>query len=485
MRRERTALCLFEIGTVCTNPRMFRSSGRPAFRKGLLLALALLALVPGCSRPSPSPDAPSPPYDSLSLKLSLFQGGYGEEYWKELIAAFRQAYPGTAISYKIHPRIGEIILPELLSGSAPDVLYLSDSNTDGVVPVLIHNRSLTDLTGVFDGPAWDSDKKIRDMILPGLLESPKYAPYGDGQIFLAPVSYGPLGLVYNSTLLARRGWPLPTTWDEFYALGETAKRQGIALMTYPGIYPGYLESLLFPAIADAAGMDGLNRLFNMEERSVDNPQVRAAAERVAELAGLGYLMPGSGGLSHHQAQSAVLLDEALFIPNGVWIQKEMAGSPRTEGFAFALMVPPTVRAGSTRYVQISCEQIMIPKDAENPAFAKEFLRFLYTDRSVTLFAEKANGVLARVDALELAGARLEPSTRAMYAVLGDESTVAFPGGFLPVPASVAAPPQETLLSSFSAQVLGGRQTVSQWAEAMEICFAELRSLRGQWPHGSE
>ena len=58
-----------------------------------------------------------------------------------------------------------------------------------------------------------------------------------------------MGLVYNKTLFEENGWETPVTWDDFFELGEKAKEKGIALFTYQGIYPGYLESMLWPALA--------------------------------------------------------------------------------------------------------------------------------------------------------------------------------------------------------------------------------------------
>ncbi len=440
------------------------------------LSLPLLLLFSCAGKESPSPSATASRFEGQSLYIALFQGGYGEDYWKSVVQAFRDEYPDSKITYKIHPQIGEIIRPDLLSGSAPDLLYLSDSNPDGVVAGLIKNRALTDITDVFDGSAYDKDATIRDLILPGLLESPKYSPYGDSRIYLAPVSYGPLGLIYNKTLFQRKNWSLPRTWDEFYALGETARSEGYSLITYPGIYPGYLESLMLPAIADAAGTEGLNRLFAMEEGSVRNPEVMEAAKRIRKIADQGLVMPGSAGLSHLQAQSAMMLDKALFIPSGIWILNEMISSPRTEGFQFALMETPTISPNSPRHVQISYEQIMVPKDARNPEFAKEFLKFIYSDYSVKLFAEKSNGVYALKGALNLAGPYLESSTMQMYAILEQEDTVTFPAGFLPVSTSIRTPPNDYFFDGFS-RLLSGETTVEDWADAVEVYFAEVRNAQ--------
>ena len=89
---------------------------------------------------------------------------------------------------------------------------------------------------VFEGPAYDSDTPLKDVILPGYLDSKKFQPYGDGKIYIAPKDCGYSGMVYNKALFEAKGWAVPETWDEFFALGDQAKAEGRALFTYPVSY---------------------------------------------------------------------------------------------------------------------------------------------------------------------------------------------------------------------------------------------------------
>lgn len=402
-----------------------------------------------------------------TLSLALFRGGFGEEYWKTVISAFLEQYPDADINYKIHPSIGELIRPALISGEYPDFLYCSDSNADGVVAGLIENRALTDLTDVFDGNAYRSEETLRSLFLPGILDNPRYSPYNDGRIYLAPLSYGPLGLVYNRTLFEKNGWDIPLTWDEFFELGDKAKARGIALITYPGLYPGYLESLIFPAIANGAGMSELNRLFMLDDEVFDNPDVLASLNAVKRICDDGYLLNGSFEMNHLQSQAAVLLDKALFIPNGIWIQNEMHNYPRTEGFAFGLAAVPVFSGEIAPCVQISYEQMTIPEGAKNPEFAKEFLRFLYSDESVKIFAERANGVFPLTNALDIGKPYMDAAVYNMYSILEDGSVTAYMPAFVNAPSSGAVTARDRILMTFAGQVLQNGQTVEAWAENMK------------------
>ena len=84
-----------------------------------------------------------------------------------------------------------------------------------------------------------------------------------------------------------------------------------------------------------------------------------------------------------RSQTEMMLGKAAFITNGTWMENEMQDAPREDGFEFAMAPIPTENADDVHYVFDSCEQFSIPAAAKNPELAKEFLRFLYSDESVS------------------------------------------------------------------------------------------------------
>ncbi len=430
----------------------------------LLVLLMLLATLSGCG--ADKPDTAPPPGSLGTLNLALFQGGFGEAYWKRIVAEFESKKPGVKVNYMIHPKIGDLIRPALLSGDAPDFLYHSDTSSDGVVVSLIQNHQLTDLTDLFDEPSEDG-AKLKDRFLPGILSTPGYSPYGDGRIYLAPFSYGPLGLMYNQALFDQHGFSVPATWDEFFALGDQAQALGISLITYPGLYPGYLESLVYPAIANGAGMDALERLFALDADVLSEPDVLDALNTVRRVASENHLLRGSYNMSHLQAQGEWLMDKALFIPNGIWIQNEMYGAPRTEGFTFALAAVPSSNANGKRYVQISYEQLSIPKNAKNPGLAKEFLMFLYSEDSMRIFAEQANGALPIQGALLKSMPLMDADVSRMFSVFESPDSVSYLNMFANAQIRSGMSINEMILSSFADNVLKRGMRAELWAPIIQ------------------
>lgn len=91
---------------------------------------------------------------------------------------------------------------------------------------------------------------------------------------------------------------------------------------------------------------------------------------MAKIGTDGYLMDGTVALNHTQSQTDMMMNKALFIPNGNWMEGEMADAPRADGFEFGLTCAPVLDDGETRYVMSSVEQFEIPANAKNPELAK-------------------------------------------------------------------------------------------------------------------
>ncbi|MCM3634296.1 carbohydrate ABC transporter substrate-binding protein [Paenibacillus camelliae] len=424
-------------------------------------------------------------FKNKQLNIAVFQGGYGPEYWKEIIEKFEAAYPGVQVNLTISPRIGDVIRSQIVAGNPPDFLAITDTDQSGIMTSLVKERGLMDITDVFEEKALDKDQQLKDMILPGILESTRFSPYEDDRIYMAPFNAGPMGLIYNKNLFEEKGWKLPVTWDEFFALDEELKKKENfvidehgnkvkrALFTYQGIYPEYLEEIVYPAIANAAGIAQLKRMFSYEPGSFSTEPVEKVLDTIARLGTEGYLLEGTVGLNHTQAQTDMMLGKALFIVNGSWMENEMKDSPREEGFQFGMIPVPVFKQGDERFILSSYEQFSIPLKAKNPELAKEFLKFLYTDESVILFAEKSNGLLALKGAQELARNYLTPGVYEMFSAY--EGATAIMQEWRVVPKHAKDDIRVPLFKNAITPVMTGAMTTEEWMEQVEAAFVDIQA----------
>lgn len=437
----------------------------------LLCGCLVSGLAAGCSA-KPAEESDTEKFANKVLDVAVFEGGMGADQWRPIVEAFEEEYPGLEIRLTASPKIGEILLPRIIAGDSPDFIVMMDENTSGLMETMIQKHLLTDLTDVFDGPCYDREEPLRDHILPGYLESRKYMPYDDGRIYLAPQDSGPRGLMYNSTLFRQKGWKVPETWDEFFELGDLAGREGYSLFTYPGIYAKYLANFLIPAIANHAGYQAVEDIFNYKQHSFDSPEVLDVLRQFEKIYTGGYLLQNTLAFNHLQAQQAVLDGKALFVPTGPWVEQEMEGAKREDGFQFGMTYAPGFAGDEKKYITANYGQACIPSVAKNPALAKEFLRFLYTDKAVKLYAQGANSVMAVKDGRELSREYISKDLYDMFSILPEATPILT--DFAVPPVSSVMMVKDTLYTDGATQLFSGQITAVEWAQNMERLFAQIR-----------
>ncbi len=393
--------------------------------------------------------------EEQELNIAIFQGGYGDAYWNQMVELFEQSHEGVKVNMTISPTIGDIIRPQIVAGNAPDFICLNDGGEDGVILSLIKEHALLNLNDVFDGENYAGTGTLRDDITDGILESTKCAPYGDDEIYLAPFNSGPQGLIYNKTFFDENNLEVPKTWDEFFALGD-------------------MEEMLWPAIANECGEDALKKIANYEEGSFNNEGVLKALTHIKEIADNGYLLDGTVGMNHTESQTEMMLGKAAFITNGTWMENEMQDAPREDGFEFAMAPIPTENADDVHYVFDSCEQFSIPAAAKNPELAKEFLRFLYSDESVSAFAEASGALYATKSAREVAKDKLSTAIYNMYGIYEEANASSLIMSFAAVPADCKINPKDEIFNPITS-VMNDEMTVEEWAQNVEDAFAQVRA----------
>lgn len=459
----------------------------------ILLAAILISSSISLSKDSTSTNADSRTtatnvindFKDKELNIAVFQGGYGPEYWDEIVSEFEAAYPGVKVNMTNSSRIGDVLRPQFVAGNPPDFLVVVDTEQSGLMTSLVKEKGLLDISDVFESKALDKDQLLKDTVLPGMLESTRFSPYQDGKIYLAPFNAGPMGLIYNKKLFRDKGWKLPETWDDFFALDEELKKEENylvnkngektkrALFTYQGIYPDYLEEIMYPSLANAAGIESLKKIFAYEPGSFKTDMVKKVLDTFAKIGVEGYLMKGTVDLNHTQSQTDMMLGKAIFIVNGTWMENEMKNSPREEGFEFGMIPVPVFNKGDEHYILTSYDQFSIPVRAKNPELAKEFLKFLYTDKSVKLFAEKSNGVFAQKGAKELSKPYLTPGVYEMFRAYDGATTILQDWKATPKGSKIDI--KTELFRKPMTQIMTGKMTTDQWMDSVERTFTQIQS----------
>ncbi len=347
----------------------------------LLSALMLTGIFAGCKGKEEK---------TKTLRVAALSSGYEATkagMWKEVCDAFTNE-TGIKVELTLEKNLEDVISASMQGGDFPDVVLLATGREAGLTEQFIRDKNLTDLTDVLSMTIPGESKKVKDKLAGGFTDSVATNPYGDGKTYLMPMFYSPCGLFYNKGLFEQKGWEVPKTWDEMWALGDKAKKEGIYLFTYPTT--GYFDAFFYALMYSVGGADFFDKATHYEKDIWDSDKGKLCLDIMAKLAT--YTNPKTPAQANDQDftknQLMVMQNEALFMPNGTWIVGEMQDAKAAEGFKWGMTALPSVKADGNRYSYTWIEQIWVPKGAENIKDAKKFVSYMYSDKACEIFASR-------------------------------------------------------------------------------------------------
>ena len=406
--------------------------------------------------------------EDVTLKVAAIETAYGSEVWTKVCEAFT-AQTGIKVELTTDKQLEDVISGPMQNGEYPDVVHLATGRPAGLTEQLIKSNALHELTNVLSMTVPGEDKKVSEKIAGGFTETSITNPYGDGKTYLAPMFYSPCGLFYNAKLFEAKGWTVPTTWDEMWALGDKAAAEGIALFTYPTA--GYFDTFIPALINTIGGAEYWESVRNYEEGIWDTEESKQLFSVIEKLTS--YTHPNTPAQANNQDftknQLMVMTNDALFMPNGTWITGEMAGALETltNEFEWGMTALPAFDANADRYAYCWFEQAWIPSGAKNIEAAEQFVAFLYSDKAAEIFAT--------VDAMQpIVGIadKLEGEKKMFYSIY-DNGAKAAMGDF----AAFAEIPGVTLHDVFRAPIdslVSGSITIDEYVELIKTNSAKMR-----------
>lgn len=321
----------------------------------------------------------------VTLKIAQYEAGAGFLHYDRVIEMFAEMYPNVTIEFFKSTDITTIMSAIIASGSDEDMYTaFCDPNERSAMLEAGKFEMLDDL--------WEREYhdtpgvKIKDLATQAVMDSSFVVGWPDGEkhVMKMPTDggfYG--GLFFDKALFDQKGWNTsPKTWQQFLDLCQTIKDDGMVPIVYPGTLSTYTDySLGFIKaieLAHAAGKvdEYLPIFMDIKEGYYDNPYVRAAWGKLAELGKLGYFHTGLAAMDHTQAQMQVLQGKVAMVSSMSWIGNEMADAA-PEGWEWGyLAVPFRENENSPIYVRASGNNgllIYAPKPDLEKAWAKEFI----------------------------------------------------------------------------------------------------------------
>lgn len=405
--------------------------------------------------------------EQRTLKLAALETAYGADVWKEITTAFEKANPGVKVETTIDKNIEDVIGPGMKSGEFPDVIHLATGQPKGLTETFVKDNNLTDLSDVLSMIIPGESVTVKDKLIPGFTDTTITNPYNDGKTYLMPMFYSPTGLFYNQGLFEQKGWEVPTTWDEMWALGDKAKAQGISLFAYPT--SGYFDSFFYALLNEVGGADFFTKVTHYNEGIWQTPEAQQTVELIGKLAAYTEkTVPANANKDNFTKNQQLILDnKALFMPNGTWVVGEMSKAPRAEGFKWGFTALPAIKDGGDRYSYTFFEQIWIPAKAENADLAKQFIAYLYSDEAAAIFAK-----VGAIQPIKGMSDKLDGDNKLFYSIY-DNGAKAAMGAFATTDPVEGVNISDSVFASIDSLVTGAK-TQQQWVEGIIKASDALR-----------
>ncbi|MGH2458844.1 MAG: N-acetylglucosamine/diacetylchitobiose ABC transporter substrate-binding protein [Chloroflexota bacterium] len=322
---------------------------------------------------------------NANVDAEYFSGGYGTDFLSYLDGLFLSLHPGTKVNGHFIQREQEQLQPRFVAGNPPDVIYNGGAG-DLSVSALVTDGQLLDLASVMSAPSLDSPgKTVAETLAPN---SQLNGYYGGKQYAIEFVSYYQ-GIWHSSSLFTKKGWKFPSTWDDMISFSKDLKKDGMNPWTYQGKYPSYMNALLDSFIFHQGGWDAVLMIDNLEPNAWKQPSVKAGLDAMYELVTNDFFMPGTSGLTHTESQAEWLKGNAVFIPCGTWLEREML-SLIPPGFDMVVnSIPPLSgdKQTSTSIEGAFSGDFIVPNKAKYPNAGLELCRLLLSQAEAKFFAQ--------------------------------------------------------------------------------------------------
>ncbi|MSC83704.1 carbohydrate ABC transporter substrate-binding protein [Eubacterium sp. am_0171] len=338
---------------------------------GMLLAVSLITAGCGSSAGSSSDEGKessgNKKAESVTLTVEASQeivNNIPYAFSEENIAAFEEQYPEIKVELVLNPdaQNTSIIQTKLASGQPSDLVCYNKVSAENELEVA---KNCVDLS---DEPFVENlaDKEI--------LTAPDGKIYG----FAFAVKTGGMGVVYNKDLFEEKGVQIPKTYEEFLAVCENLKAQGITPFYGPfkDVWTFQMWTTSTWGYYAAKSEPDLWDRLNANEIGWDEvPAFRESLEKAYDLYKDGYMQSTVLSDDYNSIPAAMSSgDYAMTVGSNTTVRDLLNAYPDIQFDMF----PYPVYEGEDEYLTISQldAEFFIPKDAKHIEEAKKFLNFM-------------------------------------------------------------------------------------------------------------
>lgn len=216
---------------------------------------------------------------------------------------------------------------------------------------------------------------------------------GGGTLKSVPYQPSTFVVMYNKDLFDAAGVTVPTTWDEFLAVCEALKQQGVYALTIDDAYMAAFFGYMMDRVA------GYETTKAVAAGDFTNEAVLKTAEAIQTLVDNGYIDPRAAGNVYPQGQSNIADESVAMYLNGTWLPNEIRNQTK-EGFRWGSFALPNIAEGgdgaeSNNY---GAQCFAINKNTQYPNAAFALVQWLTSGEWDQKLADETMGVPMANDA---------------------------------------------------------------------------------------
>lgn len=426
------------------------------FLATMCMVLSIPMVMSGCGGGTGDDVVPD---GATVLNVSVFNGGYGIKWLNAIKDAYEKINPDVYIKVTPIYENGNARTETQSGMSKTDLyfiqefLYMSDSE-NVVLNKQTYPSYFADISDVWNNPAYGETEPISSKMV---TQAANWFLNEKNEYRAIPWASAPISLVYNENVLNAAGVDVPVTSDELNAACETIKSKTLKNEYGKDVYPisisstdDYSANAFYSWFAQYNGVEGWDNFWNCIDENgneysptvVANKGTLRSLEAMQKMlaAGNGYLHKNYVTDSFTESQFRLLEGEAAFGFNGDWLICEMSENYTDEEVAGIKMckfpvissivntledtnmsdatlasIVREIDAGATSSTKCSAKDFARIKEARNitsglsnihmayiPIYAahideaKDFLRFMYSDQGIELYAQNTRGCVLPV-----------------------------------------------------------------------------------------
>lgn len=327
----------------------------------LLSAVMLMstATAVGCNNKSKNSDT--------TLYIEIEDAGYGTQWLDPLIEMFEAEHEGITVKVNAITKGGGEIREKVVSGSSYlDLIFIEYQFEDVMTPVSTpegtkYDCPFADISDIFNEKVPGEDILLKDKILPaGLQEATVDEGTNNERQYAFPWMASLESIVVNKDVIPTGMEELPRTTDEFVDYCKNAKNKGVTSVVH-SLSTSYWNNIYDLWMFQYYGSHATEQFYkgyDMEdpenEEKRNEAQIFASDGLLYALEALEEILSPDTRINDEVTQSLDFTsvqnkflntkNNVLFMPNGLWLEREMAGNWSDTNLNIEFMKMPVISA---------------------------------------------------------------------------------------------------------------------------------------------